>query len=245
MYNWIFIRGWGRGVAHWSDFLTQVQNAFPQDHFEFLELPGNGALHKLSSPLTINETVRIMRQNSQFVTDGKKIKLVGISLGGMIVTEWAREFPQEVEMICLINSSSANHGRFYERLLLSNAPKFLKLARQKDLNLREMGALEIVSNSSDRRKLALPSWVKETSIHPVSPRNLIRQLLAAFIYRFPKSPPVKAFLVGSVQDRMVSVRCTERLAADWKCPLFLHPWAGHDLPLDDPEWMINCLKKMH
>ena len=244
MSHWIFIRGWGRGVAHWSDFLNDVQKAFPEDDFEFLELPGNGTLHRLSSPLTIAETVQLMRANSEFVRAGKKMRLIGISLGGMIVTEWARRYPEEIEFICLINSSSANHGRFYERLLLNNAPKFFKLSRETDLNVREMGALEIVSNSSERRKFALPSWVQETKLHPVSRRNLIRQLLAALIYRFPRNPPVRVFLVGSVRDRMVSVKCTERLAVDWKCPIFLHPWAGHDLPLDDPQWMIDCLQKM-
>jgi len=244
MNNWIFVRGWGRGVAHWAGFLEDVQKAFPQDHFEFLELPGNGALHREESPLTITEMVRRMRLRSDFVRAGKKLRLVGISLGGMVVAEWARLYPEEVEWICLINSSSASHGRFYERLRPNNAPRLLSLFGEKNLERRELGALEIVSNSAERRHWVLPSWVSETSQHPVTVKNLMRQLLAASFYRFPKKPPVKAFLVASTLDRMVSVRCTERLAEEWKCPIFLHPWAGHDLPLDDPEWMINCLKKM-
>ena len=42
-------------------------------------------------------------------------------------------------------------------------------------------------------------------------------------------------------DRLVSPRCSQRLAAAWKVPLALHPSAGHDLPLDDPDWLLAQL----
>ena len=244
MNNWIFIRGWGRGVAHWASFLEDVQAAFPQDQFEFLEIPGNGARHLDTSPLTIAEFVRQMRKQSDFVRSGKNFRLVGISLGGMIACEWARLWPKEVELLCLINSSSANHGRIYERLLFNNLPKMLKIGREKDIAVRELSALEICANSEERRKFVLPSWIEEATLHPVRRQNLVRQLFAASHFRFPQRPPVKTVLFGSTKDRLVSVKCTERLAEQWGCPLHLHPWAGHDLPLDDPEWMIDCLKKM-
>jgi len=38
---------------------------------------------------------------------------------------------------------------------------------------------------------------------------------------------------------LVSVRCSERLAAQWGVLLQLHPTAGHDLPLDDGSWVVQ------
>ncbi|PMZ18082.1 alpha/beta hydrolase, partial [Pseudomonas sp. FW306-02-F08-AA] len=32
--------------------------------------------------------------------------------------------------------------------------------------------------------------------------------------------------------------CSQALAAAWNLPLVMHPFAGHDLPLDDPAWVV-------
>jgi pimeloyl-ACP methyl ester carboxylesterase len=245
MNTWILVRGWGRGVGHWVDFPEKLRAAFPEDHFEFLELPGNGLLFDEDSPLSITEMVHGVRRQSLLLSSPQKLRLVGISLGGMIMTEWARLYPDEVELICLINSSARNSGKFYERLQPQNFPEFVRISRERSVRNRELRTLNITLNSPDRIQSSLAASTAESEAHPVSFKNLMRQLVAAGRYRFPNRSPVKAFLVASCDDRLVSVRCTENLAKEWKCPLFLHPWAGHDLPLDDPDWMIECLKKMH
>jgi len=45
-------------------------------------------------------------------------------------------------------------------------------------------------------------------------------------------------LLASAGDQLVSLKCSQALAAAWQCPIQTHPWAGHDLPLDDPPWVI-------
>ena len=37
--------------------------------------------------------------------------------------------------------------------------------------------------------------------------------------------------------------CSLRLASSWAVPLILHLHAGHDLPLDDPEWVIDQIQR--
>jgi hypothetical protein len=44
--------------------------------------------------------------------------------------------------------------------------------------------------------------------------------------------------LNSLGDRMVAPACTEAIAKRWNVESKTHPWAGHDLPLDDPEWVI-------
>jgi pimeloyl-ACP methyl ester carboxylesterase len=79
--------------------------------------------------------------------------------------------------------------------------------------------------------------------HPVSGANALRQLLAAMRYRARRqAPAVPLLLLGSEQDRLVDVRCTLALARHWGSALRLHPWAGHDLPLDDPAWVLAQLR---
>ena len=48
-------------------------------------------------------------------------------------------------------------------------------------------------------------------------------------------------LLASRNDGLVDVRCSRGLAAAWKVPLVEHASAGHDIPLDDPEWVAGVV----
>lgn len=242
--NWVLLRGLARGVGHWATFPERIQKAFPQDHFEFLDLPGNGGHFKKNSPLTVAEMMQEVRDSSSLVRAGTPIQLVAMSLGGMVATEWARQFPGEVERLCLINTSAANFGKFYERLRPGNLPKLAKIFRTSSVCERERRILDMVSNSESRQLEVLSQWTQESEKHPVSAKNFIRQLVAASRFHFPQQAPTKTLLLASAKDAFVAAACTERLSRSWQCPVSLHPWAGHDLALDDPEWLLDCLKNM-
>jgi pimeloyl-ACP methyl ester carboxylesterase len=65
-------------------------------------------------------------------------------------------------------------------------------------------------------------------------------LLAAARYRAPRQAPgLPILLLASQHDKLVDSRCSQALAAAWRCPLEMHPTAGHDLPLDDPHWVAQ------
>ncbi|WP_420538500.1 alpha/beta fold hydrolase [Marinobacter subterrani] len=60
--------------------------------------------------------------------------------------------------------------------------------------------------------------------------------------RPPANPPKSlTLLLASRADRLVSSRCSSQLARLWGCDLVEHPWAGHDLPPDDPDWVLAQL----
>jgi len=245
--NWVLLRGLVRGVGHWSDFPEKIKRAFPEDRFEFLEIPGNGALYQKESPTRIDEAVESLRRQSQFIQEGKKIHLLAISLGAMVATAWADQHPQEVEQLVLINSSSARHSKFYERLKPQNYPRMLNLLAgfKSRFSIQEIEKqiLQMTSNSSERRDFALPLWTRESTAHPVTAVNFFRQLWAAKSYTFPSEAPVPTTILASENDRFVDVSCSKNLAKAWRCPIYTHPWAGHDLPLDDGEWVIAQIKK--
>ncbi|WP_413289691.1 alpha/beta fold hydrolase [Bdellovibrio sp. HCB337] len=244
--NWILIRGLARGVGHWADFPERIQAAFPNDKFEYLEIPGNGSLYRENSPLTMNEMVESFRRQSKFVRSGEKVHILAISLGAMLATAWADRYPQEIEELVLINSSSAQHSKFYERLKPEN---YLKMAlmiagfkRRFTVEDMERKILMMTANSSERRDYALPIWTEESTAHPIQIQNFVRQLWAAGNYTFPTKPRVPTVLLNSANDHFVDASCSKALAEAWQCPMYVHPWAGHDLPLDDPDWVLSKLK---
>ena len=47
----------------------------------------------------------------------------------------------------------------------------------------------------------------------------------------------------SRQGQLVASQCSQSIAGVWGCPLRWHPTAGHDLPLDDPQWVIDQIQQ--
>ena len=50
-------------------------------------------------------------------------------------------------------------------------------------------------------------------------------------------------VLASKADRFTNYKCSERLAEKYNATLRLHEKAGHDLPLDDPQWIIDRVKE--
>jgi hypothetical protein len=82
-------------------------------------------------------------------------------------------------------------------------------------------------------------WRKE---RPVSRTTFVRQLMSATRYTLPADrPKPKSILISSEGDRLVSPKCSHRLADRLGIPHLSHPWAGHDIAIDDPEWLAKEL----
>lgn len=239
--NWILLRGLARGVGHWGSFAEKIQEHFPQDAFEFLDLPGNGQRHDETSPTSIPEYVKDLRSRSAFVSRGESFNILAVSLGAMIAVEWVRQFPHEVQKAFLVCTSSAGESAFYERFQLPNYVKALSLIGAKDEVKWERTVLDMVVNNHERKESELLSMVTYTKTHPMRMENILRQLLAASRYRFPAEVPGDVHLIGSYGDRLVSPKCTLQIAEKWGLKASMHPWAGHDVPIDDPHWLLERL----
>jgi hypothetical protein len=50
-------------------------------------------------------------------------------------------------------------------------------------------------------------------------------------------------LLAGQQDNLVNVKCSLALAKRWNCAIQVHPNAGHDLPLDDEEWVSSQINQ--
>lgn len=239
--RWILLRGLARGRGHWGSFIEKFAAAHPGDEIECLDLPGNGERNKEFSPLAVSEYVSDLRRQSRFVKAGESFQVVAVSLGAMIAVEWMHRFPWEVQKAYLICTSSSSTSKFYERYQTHNILPTLGLAGVKDPRKWEETILGMVANNQKRRNEELPGLAKYSEKYPQSSVNVLRQLVAAARFQIPKEVPGDIHLIGSYGDRLVSPDCTTKLAERWGLKPTMHPWAGHDIPIDDPQWLIERL----
>jgi pimeloyl-ACP methyl ester carboxylesterase len=238
--TWVLLRGLTREAAHWGDFAAALQQAWPQARVLALDLPGNGPLHAQRSASTIGAMVAWCQ--AELVRRGVQgpVQVLAMSLGAMVATEWAYRAPQQIAGCVLINTSFRPFSAFYHRLRPRNYGRLLQLMLGRAGPLAwERAILAMTSNQAAQRPAVLPGWVALRERHPVRAANAWRQLLAAARYRAQLRPPaVPLLLLASEQDGLVNVCCSRKAARHWGQTLQLHPWAGHDLPLDDPDWVI-------
>lgn len=241
--TWLLLRGLTRETAHWGGFVAALEQALPPARVLALDLPGNGSLHALRSPADIAAMVAWCRAELARRGVPGPVHVLAMSLGAMVAAEWADQAPQELAGCVLINTSLRPFSPFYQRLRPRNYPRLLRLMLGAAPARWERTILEMTSNRAAALADVLPAWVAARAQHPVSGANALRQLLAAMRYRARRqAPAVPLLLLGSEQDRLVDVRCTLALARHWGSALRLHPWAGHDLPLDDPAWVLAQLR---
>ena len=86
-------------------------------------------------------------------------------------------------------------------------------------------------------------WAELAKDRPLARSNLARQLVAASRFSAPEQlvPPVLV-LVGE-GDELCKPSCPKALAARFGASLAVHPQAGHDLALDDREWMVSKIRE--
>jgi pimeloyl-ACP methyl ester carboxylesterase len=248
--RWIFIRGLVRESAHWDDFPERFVAGIPGTTVDLVDLPGNGRHCRIASPLSLNAAMEFARGEWQQRTVGRSdgfepVLLFSISLGSMVAIEWMDRHPEEIAGSVLINTSLRRLSPFHQRLNWRAWPEMIRVALQRDVAARERGILELTSALRTRREIdaLVQSRVEIHREHPVDAANVVRQLVAAARYSPPSVKPlVPVLLLSSRGDRLADPGCTDALAAQWGLVPRIHPAAGHDLPLDDPDWTIRMVR---
>jgi pimeloyl-ACP methyl ester carboxylesterase len=242
--NWLLLRGLSREAAHWGDFLPHMQAVFPEARVSTLDLPGTGIFHQQKSPDTIAEIVDAVRlQAQQQGLLQQPLTVLALSMGGMVAWEWMLKFPQDINAAVLINTSLASLSPFYRRLRWQSYGKLLAILSKTDVFSREQAILQLVSNLRQNDAKNAQLWGEIQRLRPVSAMNSLRQIKAAASYKPPQAVPTqKLLLLNSRQDRLVNCRCTQDIQDLGHLAVYTHPWAGHDLSLDDGTWLTEHLK---
>jgi pimeloyl-ACP methyl ester carboxylesterase len=247
MSNWIFLRGLMRESRHWGDFPKQFKSILGADHIITVDFPGNGILSTQTSPKSITEMANHCRLHLNSLGLQPPYQVLALSLGAMVAVEWSTKHPADVERLVLINTSLAPLNPFYHRLRPGNYPALFRHLICGSIIEREKIILRLTStlqHTRQERTLLLDQWESFAQECPVSRNNILRQLLAAMTFRARATPPhVPLLLLAAQHDKLVNVKCSVALSKRWASPIKLHPTAGHDLPLDDGEWVAQQVKE--
>jgi pimeloyl-ACP methyl ester carboxylesterase len=237
--DWVLLRGLARESAHWNGFDETLADRVGA-RVSCLDLPGTGDQYARPSPTSVRDIARELRTRAP---GSPPRVLVGLSLGAMVCLEWASRWPWEVSGLVLVNSSAANLCRPHRRLRLEAALTIVRLMATADPTTREAGVLALTTRARASEGDLVARFAHVQRLRPVSRENALRQLVAATRYRVGFVPAgVRSLVLCSQLDRLVDPRCSRRLARRLDAEVAEHPHAGHDLPLDDPEWCLDQIE---
>jgi len=241
--TWVLLRGLTRERGHWGDFPDRLRAAFPGSRVLTPDLPGNGHLNRQASPPCVEAMADAVRATLKAEGIAPPYAVLAMSLGAMVTVAWASRHPEELARMVLINTSLRPFSPFWHRLRPQRYASLLRLALlPASPRAREAAILRATTRCVAHPSPVLDHWEALRAAHPCSMRNALRQLFAAARFRAPRqAPAVPTLLLCGRGDALVNSRCSDAIAKAWHSPLAAHPEAGHDLPLDDADWVIAQL----
>lgn len=242
--HWLLLRGLARESAHWGEFVPLLQAVFPDARVTTLDLPGTGRFFQEASPGTIagiTESVRAQALEQGLLQ--QPVTILGVSLGAMVAWDWLLRYPDDSCGAVLMNTSFAGLSPFYRRLRWQSYGRFFALAMQRDIRRRELAIVALVSNRKEQYRHVADAWAKIQSACPIGFKNCAAQIIAAATFRPGDLKPRQPVLLLNGQgDRLVSPLCSQAISRKWALECRSHPWAGHDLTLDDGTWVVLQLQ---
>ncbi|MFB2653799.1 alpha/beta fold hydrolase [Shewanella seohaensis] len=243
MTTWVLLRGLMRDQRHWNGFDQRLRQrgctVFTPD------LPGNGILTHQVSPLTIAEYASSVWQQLDEQLAGQAFYLLGLSMGGMLAMEMAKQRPEQIKHVFVLNSSAANLSPWYQRFNGLNAlSAWLKRCRGRQLNPIESTIVRLTSYRHRRDVALIARWSQYR--HESTPHfsNACRQLWAAFRYRCPAFLPVPVSILSGDRDALVNIQTSRALAQHFNVDLVVLAYCGHDITIDAPAKLAHYLFEM-
>lgn len=247
------LRDFARDQRTWGEFPAKILAHAPRMQLHYLDLPGVGTEYRRPSPSSITAIRIELAQRFHGLVDRGKLpagpwSILAVSLGGMVALDWIYAEPELFARAVIVNSSSADVASPLERF----DPRFFPGALLTFIRNRpedfEGFFFRAASNRFARKKserdpqvqALYENLVRLRRERPVRRSTLVNQFLAAARFAVPAGrPKAKVVFVSGEGDRVVSPKCSLRLAERLGAPRLVHPWAGHDIPTDDPEWLAR------
>jgi pimeloyl-ACP methyl ester carboxylesterase len=237
--QWVWFRGLIRWKIHWGDFEAEFRKHFPDDEIQMIDFPGFGDYHHLKSPLAIEE---MLDHIDRSVKGEGPFYVLAYSLGAMVAAQWSNRHPQKIKQQFLMNTSD-QRSPFFKRLRPKQWPLLFSRLLLTEAEFVESGILDVISNRPESKARYLSRFVQSFKKVPVSRSNLLRQLSLATKIHFPEKAPVPTVILTSLGDRLVHHSCSEKIAKMWNLQPHIHGSAGHDISLDDSDWVIQKIEQ--
>lgn len=235
--RWLLLRGLTRERRHWGPFPETFEAKVPGARAVTIDLPGVGTEAGKPSPARIDRIVDHVR--GRWSKDGEPWGLLAISLGGMVAADWVYRFPGDFSRVVIINSSAGDLSPPNHRMRLQNLPSLARSVASRDLETRELGILGLTTSFHGSNRTLAREWARYLEEARPRPQVAVAQLVAALRFRAPPRLPIPSLVLTSEGDRFTASSCSRRLAERFGSDFYVHATGGHDLPLDDPEWVAS------
>ena len=238
--NFLFLRGLARHQGHWYGFEKRFKTETNQ--ILLIDLPGNGEFAHLNSPTSIEESMNFARAQwiSRKMGDNGPWFLISISMGGMVALSWLSQYKDDFEKIFVINSSTSDVVMPWERFNLNTFLKLPQLLLSKPENV-ERKILELTL-SKRLVNLALVNDALKFKFMVTSKKNFLRQLYASSKFTLPNNLESSRLLfICGDKDHLVNPKASKNMAIKTQSKIVVNDEAGHDLPLDDSEWLFSVI----
>ena len=240
--NWLLLKGLARERRSWGRFPLVLEAAIPGSRTHLLDLPGMGT-ERGRAPSSVAGIVEDLRVRWAPIAPGEPWSILGVSLGGMVVTDWVTRHPADFGHVVIINSSAGNLSPFHHRLRLARLPKLVGSVTKRDPVAKQMDILDLTSNGHRGDREIAEAWARNALDAPMNMKAVLFQIYAASRFRAPERLPIPSLVLTSRGDRFTDPRCSERLSKRYGSAYHAHDHAGHDLPLDAPEWIAERVKE--
>lgn len=244
--HFYLLRGLIREKEHWGDFGRKLKDAFPEATISYLEIPGTGQLYQSKSMLDLKNVVQFCKPHYNVESRSGVVNIViCISLGGMVVSEWLKHYPEDFQGAILLNTSFKGFSSIFKRVKPRALKAFLKIAITKDIKDKEAKIIKLISNNKKNHLGILERWLQISKHRPVSVMNAVRQLWSAATFTPLKKAPknTKVLILASTADRLCDYTCSVKIHHHWQGKIRFHQTAGHDIPIDDPKWLISHIQE--
>lgn len=244
--NIVLLRGLVREKEHWGDFRHKVEKAFPEAKIITPEIQGVGDYIDITSPDNFSQMIDFMRSNHQEVFESEQQTIVmAMSLGGMIARQWIEMYPQDFSKVILVNTSFKGINPLFNRLRPMAIANFAKIFFSPSIEKRESSIVKMVSNNNTNHKEIIANWIDIQNKRPVKRASFLNQIKAALTFNPPKTWPnnLGLLIIAAKADRLCSYKSSLKLHELWGGQYLEHPTGGHDLPIDDGDWLIQQMSK--
>lgn len=236
--SWLLLRGLVRERRHWGDFPAHLA-AHTGHPVHTLDLPGVGTERGRASPTTIAGIVEDIRER-WLPLRTPDARLFAPSLGGMIAMAWAEAHPDDFAGVAVCNTSASDLAGPLDRFSPAALGTVMRGLWKRGA-AREAEVLALVANTEAGRGQA-DRFASYSAESPIGTDVLVRQLMAATRARAPAALRTPLLVLCSEGDRLCHPKASRALAERLGAPICVHPDAGHDLPLDAPDWVIEQLR---
>lgn len=245
--NWLLLGPLARECAFWDgaseQLVEHLQAVQPQARLFELDLPGTGNQWREPSASHVGLLLNQLRERVQQAGLTGPFGLIASSWAGCLATEWARQYPAEVGALVLISPAM----RPFTHVLRSVRPGLwstalaLLLGRRSPLD-RDRRLWRSHTRLRTPSADLLQQWRDLRRAHPTRARTGIAQVLAVWRYESSRRRPhTRVLLLAGKGDEWMDWRVSAAISRAWGAALRLHPEAGHDLLLDDPQWVARSL----